>query len=306
MKHGSLFSGGGGFDLAAEKMGWENVFHCEKDAFCQTILKHYWPHAETFTDIKEFNSGKFKGAIDIITGGFPCQPFSAAGKRQGTADDHYLWPDMLRVIKTIRPRWVVCENVYGLINWNGGLVFDTVQSDLEAQGYEIAAFVLPAAGVNAPHQRYRVWVVGHLSQHTTKRKAKADPDTNGIRRDKLGLCGKTAAKGKPGNSRDFDILCPAQSSQIIADPGCQRLQYKTGIGKLARGRPVVKNTGDRWQDWPTQSPLCGGNDGLPDRLDNITFPKWCAQSIKLFGNAIVPDVAVQLFRSIERYEQLHR
>lgn len=117
MRHGSLFSGGGGFDLAAEKMGWKNIFHCEKDMFCQTILQHYWPDAATYEDIGDFDATPYKGRIDIITGGFPCQPFSAAGKRAGTADDRYLWPAMYRVIREVKPRWVVCENVYGLLNW---------------------------------------------------------------------------------------------------------------------------------------------------------------------------------------------
>ncbi|GAA4468920.1 hypothetical protein GCM10023093_27470 [Nemorincola caseinilytica] len=117
MKHGSLFSGGGGFDLAAEMVGWTNIFHCEKDQFCQRVLKYYWPNAATHTDIKEFNGETYAGQIDVLTGGFPCQPFSTAGKRRGTKDDRYLWPEMLRVIGKIKPRWVIGENVYGIVNW---------------------------------------------------------------------------------------------------------------------------------------------------------------------------------------------
>jgi len=117
MTHGSLFSGIGGFDLAAEWMGWENKFHCEWNEFGQKVLHHYWPNAEQFTDIKKSNFTKYANRIDILTGGFPCQPYSSAGKRLGKEDDRHLWPEMLRAIKEIQPRWIVGENVYGLVNW---------------------------------------------------------------------------------------------------------------------------------------------------------------------------------------------
>lgn len=339
MKHGSLFSGGGGFDLAAERMGWENVFHCEKDTFCQTILKHYWPKAETFTDIKEFNAEKYKGKIDIITGGFPCQPFSAAGKRKGTSDDRYLWPAMYHIIRTVKPRWVVCENVYGLVNWNEGMVFDKVQSDLEAEGYEVAAYVLPAAGVNAPHQRYRVWIIGFNKAHPATREKEVDTHSDCFRRKFAVISGKAEKKRAIGNSQHTNCLCTTQLDQTCANADCngcdrmygkdekqpgetgkyaqrhpeslgehasitvgQRSQCKAQNRKLARGRPIFKGTGHCWRKWPTQFPLCGGDDGLPSRLDNITFPKWRAGSVKMFGNAIVPGVAMQLFRTIEEYE----
>jgi DNA (cytosine-5)-methyltransferase 1 len=159
MKHGSLFSGIGGFDLAAEWMGWENVFHCEWNEFGQKVLKHYWPNAESFDDITKTDFTKYHGTIDIISGGFPCQPYSNAGKRQGKEDERHLWPHMLRAIREIKPKYVVGENVFGLLNWNGGMVFDEVHSDLEFEGYEVQAVVIPAAAVNAPHGRDRIWFV---------------------------------------------------------------------------------------------------------------------------------------------------
>jgi DNA (cytosine-5)-methyltransferase 1 len=159
MRHGSLFSGGGGFDIAAEWMGWENVFHCEVNPFAKKILKYWWPAAISYDDITKTDFSIHRGTIDILTGGFPCQPFSNAGQQKGTADPRYLWPEMLRVIREIRPRWIVGENVYGLVNWSGGLVFDTIKFDLEDEGYEIIPVVLPAAGVNAPHNRARIWFI---------------------------------------------------------------------------------------------------------------------------------------------------
>ena len=161
MKHGSLFSGIGGFDLAAHWMGWENVFHCEIEPFPRKILKHYFPNSICYEDIKQTDFTIHRGKIDIITGGFPCQPYSAAGLRKGKEDERHLWPEMLRVIREIQPRWVVGENVLGLINWSEGLVFEEVQLDLEAEGYEIQPYILPAAAKNAPHRRDRVWFVAN-------------------------------------------------------------------------------------------------------------------------------------------------
>ncbi len=159
MTHGSLFSGIGGFDLAAEWMGWENVFHCEWNEFGKKVLNYYWPKAISYHDITKTDFTIHRGTIDILTGGFPCQPYSSAGKRKGKEDERHLWPEMLRAIREIQPRWVVGENVLGLVNWSGGLVFHEVQADLEAAGYEVWPYVLPAASVGAPHRRDRVWFV---------------------------------------------------------------------------------------------------------------------------------------------------
>jgi DNA (cytosine-5)-methyltransferase 1 len=163
MTHGSLFSGIGGFDLAAEWMGWENIFHCEWNSFGQKVLKYHFPNAISYEDITKTDFTIHRGRIDILTGGFPCQPYSMAGKRLGKEDERHLWPEMLRAIREIQPRWVVGEHVFGLVNWSGGLVFHEVQADLEAEGYEVQPYVLPACAVNAPHRRDRVWFVAYAS-----------------------------------------------------------------------------------------------------------------------------------------------
>lgn len=150
MTHASLFSGIGGFDLAAEWAGWTNAFNCEIDPFCRTILKYHFPNAKQYEDIRTADFTIWKDRIDVLTGGFPCQPFSLAGKWRGTEDDRYLWPAMLDVIRTVRPRWVVGENVYGIVNWSEGLVFEQVCADLEAAGYEVQPYIIPACGVGAP------------------------------------------------------------------------------------------------------------------------------------------------------------
>jgi DNA-cytosine methyltransferase len=162
MNHASLFSGIGGFDLAAEWMGWTNLFHVERDEFCRDILRHHFPNTQSYEDIKQFNGYPWAGHVDVLTGGFPCQPFSTAGQRQGVSDDRYLWPEMLRVIREARPTWVVAENVRGLTSWSGGMVFDQVITDLEGEGYQVLPTVLPAASVaNCPHKRDRVWIIAY-------------------------------------------------------------------------------------------------------------------------------------------------
>ena len=164
MNHASLFSGIGGFDLAAEWMGWNNVFNCEWEEFPRQVLKHHFPNAIQHGDIKELDATAYAGRIDILTGGFPCQPYSAAGKRKGKDDERHLWPEMLRVVQECAPRYVVGENVFGLVNWNRGMVFEEVCSDLEAEGYAVQSYVLPAASVNAPHRRDRVFFVAADTQ----------------------------------------------------------------------------------------------------------------------------------------------
>lgn len=161
MRHGSLFTGIGGFDLAARWMGWKNVLQCEIDPFCQQVLRHHFPEVTLYEDVRDINGNDWKGRIDLLSGGFPCQPFSGAGRKRGTADDRHLWPEMLRLVREIQPAWVVGENVRGLVSWNDGLVFEGVCADLEEAGYEVQPLCLPACAVGAPHRRERVWFVAH-------------------------------------------------------------------------------------------------------------------------------------------------
>jgi DNA (cytosine-5)-methyltransferase 1 len=159
MKHGSLFSGIGGFDLASEWMGWENVFHCEWMEFPRKVLDYYWPNADSHIDICKTDFKKYANKIDILTGGWPCQPFSHAGKRKGTEDERFLWGEMLRAVQEIKPKFVIGENVFGITNIDGGLVFEQVCLDLETQGYEVQPFIIPACAKNAPHRRDRCWFI---------------------------------------------------------------------------------------------------------------------------------------------------
>jgi DNA (cytosine-5)-methyltransferase 1 len=154
MKVLDLFSGIGGFSLGLERAGMETVAFCEIDPFCQKVLKKHWPDVPIFEDVRELD---YDGPVDLICGGYPCQPFSTAGKRKGEEDDRHLWPAMFNLIKKHRPAWVIGENVAGHINMG----LDNVLSDLGNENYATRAFVLPACSINAPHRRDRVWIVAN-------------------------------------------------------------------------------------------------------------------------------------------------
>ena len=158
-----LFSGIGGFSYAAEKLigGYETVAFCEMDEFCQKVLKKHWPQVPIFDDVRTLDAARL-GRIDIVTGGYPCQPFSQAGRRQGEEDERHLWPEMLRIIKSCQPRYVLAENVAGHVTMG----LDQVLTDLEDQGYTTRAIIVPACAKNAPHRRDRVWIIGQYVGYT--------------------------------------------------------------------------------------------------------------------------------------------
>lgn len=312
MKHGSLFSGIGGFDLAAEWMGWENVFHCEKNKFGQRVLKHYWPNAILYDDITTTDFTIHRGEIDIITGGFPCQPFSTAGKRKGTADDRHLWPEMLRAIREIQPMYVVGENVRGITNWNGGMVFDQVQADLEAEGFEVLPFLLPACAVNAPHRRDRIWFVAHANGNGINSTNRTENDK--FKRESHKQTGKRFRSEVDGFNDEQSTANPNSYGSSLEKTINQRREPVVDNG--AEIRNAISSTGgsrltshteherckEQWdkgtfRSYPTvpsirgrvESEFRGGNDGIPSRVDRI----------KALGNAVVPQVVYQIFKAIE-------
>jgi len=182
MKILDLFSGIGGFSLGLESTGhFETTAFCEIDKFCKLILNKHWKGKKIYDDVKAITKEKFKedgiDFPDIITGGFPCQPFSVAGKQQGTSDSRHLWPEMFRIIKDFSPRWVIGENVKGLTNIQDGMVFETVCSDLEGEDYEVRTFNIPAAGVQAPHRRERLWIVAHAKRFNERESIRGSDET---------------------------------------------------------------------------------------------------------------------------------
>ncbi len=334
MRHGSLFSGIGGFDLASEWMGWENVFHCEWNQFGQKVLKYYWPKAITYNDITKTDFTIHRGTIDIITGGFPCQPYSSAGKRLGKEDERHLWPEMLRAIREIQPTWVVGENVRGLTNWNGGLVFDEVQAELESEGYEVTPFLLPACAVNAPHRRDRIWFVAYSIDNRYSPKQNKISEKDGIQeiRRKEMDTREFNRTSFPSNASDSDSrrlegsIEVRRNGKYVIGKNCTNAQEsdakhsdsirqerrsnktngETTIWDIfSKSNPRI-NKRNSWQNFPTQPPICNGDDGFSNRLDSITFSKWRNESIKAGGNAIVPQVVHQIFKAIEQYNNLNK
>ena len=336
--HLGLFEGIGGFSLAASWMGWETVAWCEWNEFGQKILRHYFPEAEGFGDITKTDFKKYANRIDVLTGGFPCQPYSLAGKRKGKEDERHLWPEMLRAISDVQPTYVVGENVFGLINWNAGLVFDEIQSDLEAEGYEVWPYVLPACGKNAPHRRNRVWFVAYSSNARAKslRQTRENTvfglesvtDPKGVvpralettaERIKQRVLGEDTKTGQGSGIYSTNELTPnatgsggkrerkqrpeqgqprGHNSQNDATNANGRRQPSKEHGEAEPGWTTKASLPNDWKNFPTQSPICGGNDGIPAKLDGITLPKWRNESIKAFGNAIVPQVALEIFIAI--------
>lgn len=201
MTHASLFSGIGGAEIAAAWLGWENLFHCDINEFGCKVLRYWFPESKEYNDIKTTDFTEWRGKVDVLTAGFPCQPFSLAGKRRGADDDRYLWPETIRVIKEVKPTWFVGENVFGIASMVlpgeevdlGGAgdifneshlyrtaqryVIDRICEDIEDAGYSVQPCVIPACAVGAPHRRDRVWFVARREDvgHDA-----ADPDSDGF------------------------------------------------------------------------------------------------------------------------------
>lgn len=332
MKHGSLFSGIGGFDLASEWMGWENVFHCEWMEFPRKVLDYYWPNSDSHIDICKTDFKKYANKIDILTGGFPCQPFSLAGKRKGTEDERYLWGEMLRAIQEIQPKFVIAENVFGITNIDDGMVFEQVCIDLEAEGYEVQPFIIPAASKNAPHRRDRVWFIAYhksngwakcrqrinewkeykqegdsiWSEFTpiSKIKNATDTNSNGLkqRNGKDEINTSQRRQYALGDIESLHIEQPTLEHPLCIGQkrGLYEIESKITIREQFSKRNARSVRATDWENFPTESPICGRNDGLPTKLDGITFSKWRQESIKGYGNAIVPQVAYEIFKQLEK------
>lgn len=280
--HLGLFEGIGGFSLAAKWIGWQTLAWCEWNEFGQKVLSHHFPEAEGFGDITKSDFTKYANRIDILTGGFPCQPYSVAGKRKGKEDERHLWPEMLRAIREIKPTYIVGENVSGLVNWNSGMVFNEVQADLENEGYETIPFILPACAKNAPHKRERVWFVATNSKSRRLERQRELAKTERFEGEIGSVC------FDEGTGSDFS----SNSNSFGQTKRCKQFE-PIKQGQFGR----ISNIND-WSNWPTQPPICSRNDGFPEGLDGITVSKWKTESIKAYGNAIVPQVAFEIFKAV--------
>ena len=257
--HGSLFSGIGGFDLSAEWMGWENAFHCENNPFGQKVLKYYWPKAISYGDITKTDFTIHRGTIDILTGGFPCQPYSLAGKRKGKEDSRHLWPEMLRAIREIKPVWIVGENVPGIINWNRGMVFNEVQTDLEAEGYEVQPVLLPAVCVNSIQKRERIFFIAYNYSARCERDKKSEKRQQRTAFNEFNSC-----FGARDITNDNSTgLSERLQSRIISDAEKKNTYQGSKLTRIY--------TKDYWQEFPITSPFWSRNDGVSYKSHRDTF-----------------------------------
>ena len=382
MNHASLFSGIGGAEVAASMMGWQNLFHCEIQEFPRKVLDYWFPNSESYEDITKTDFTKWHGKVDVLTGGFPCQPFSLAGRRKGADDNRYLWPQMLRAIRQIHPTWVVGENVNGiktmvescqvthmgrtdylfeenhLYREESRFTLDKICADLEAEGYSVQPIVIPACAIGAPHRRDRVWIVahrsdpraetvqqegqdgicsarpsphtqcdghspqGHGNQRARAKKSKEGQDRPQPRSRRHGS-GKTSTytlqhrrhevhqdhqSQFPDGARTNSLGGQRSSPHSKCNRWSQKYNDNGFFEEPQQGECQLGGADSpqsRWRNFPTQSPVCRGNDGIPFDVDSLTisFPKWRQESIKAYGNAWVPQVAYEIFRAIEAEEE---
>lgn len=331
MTHSSLFSGIGGFDLASHWAGIDNIFACEIDEFCRKVLVKRFPNTILFNDIKETNFAQFNGRVDIISGGFPCQPFSVAGKRAGTEDNRYLWGEMLRVVREVTPKWVIAENVRGLATIENGHTFETVCNDLEVSGYSVQPFIIPALSVGAPHKRERLWIIArNLTNSDSRRLERTEKERregeyalrsdSGITPNTTNFLCKGWDGGRSGKNCDNgeQLFCenePSNGNEIWSktnsinesdiantDNGCRNeneIQARREIDNVC-------NTG-KWNEHWTEAiaRIYGMDDGLSrgmDRLNERYKSRQRKSRIKAMGNAIVPQIAYQIFMTIMEIE----
>ena len=261
-----LFSGIGGFSLGLEACGMTTTAFCERDPYCQSILKKHWPKTPVHTDVRKLDGKQYQNSIDVVAGGFPCQPFSVAGKRLGSEDDRHLWPEMLRIIRECRPRWVIGENVSGFVK----MALDDVSSDLEGEGYAVRAFVLPAVAVEARHRRDRCFIIAH-------REDVAYASGEGLQRHgqehQLRGFGEEGQAGWSGDVADTngargEVGISGQESWQEGHAGESHHQGDQQLRRSPRG------------EWPVEPRVGRVANGIPNRVDRI----------KGLGNAVVPQL----------------
>jgi DNA (cytosine-5)-methyltransferase 1 len=283
MKVLDLFSGIGGFSLGLERAGMETVAFCEFDKKAQLVLKKHWPDVPIYDDVRKLNGRQFEGqSIGIICGGFPCQPFSQAGKRRGEEDDRHLWPEYFRIIQEIRPRWVIGENVAGLINMG----LDQVLADLEGENYSCQTVSIPACAINAPHRRDRLWILAQSSSDgldTQEFRELREDNKKASTRESHAA--KTRRHRTLGKNVAYAMQDGLQGSQVSRSDGKDWAQSND---QLATG------CGDA-SGWFLQArPEMGRvSDGVPRRVDRL----------KQLGNAVVPQIVEIIGRAIMKIER---
>lgn len=309
LTHLSLFSGIGGLDLAAEWAGITTIGQCEWAKYPAKILEKHWPNVPRWKDIRTLTGDSFyertgRRTVDIISGGFPCQPFSVAGKQRGKEDDRYLWSEMVRVIKELRPTWIVGENVAGIVR----MALPDILSELEACGYRTRTFLVPACAIGARHRRYRVAIVGY-SEH------------NGLSSAAVARGVGTTGGGEQESER-------SDSNVSDSDNGSRDVRRDRKLSAAEEIERKRCNIGGRAQEheprqWRTAESILGRMaDGFPTGMDGdldflinhywdnepdipriATGISHRVDRLKCLGNAVVPQQFYPIFKAIAEVEK---
>ncbi len=304
-----LFSGIGGFSLGLERAGFETVAFCEIEPYCQAVLKKHWPDVPIYNDVRKLDGKEFRG-VDLVCGGYPCQPFSTAGKQKGSADERHLWPEMFRIIREARPRWVIAENVRGHVR----LGFDEVALQLENDGFTVWPFIIPACAVDAPHRRERLWIVGYSGgstgqRHTgsflaTQEGIGSAGEQNGDLSERFEYAG-TGSGERPMAATESEQNRRLQSSGFQPNVGTssEDVAYSEKQGLESSGNekrhesPLTgleyNGKANRENHWTVEPGICRVVNGFPGRVDRL----------KALGNAVVPQIPEIIGRAIMQYEK---
>lgn len=314
MTHASIFSGIGGAELAAAWMGWTNLFHCEILDFPRQVLDYWFPDSISYGDITTTNFEKWKGKVDVLTGGFPCQPFSVSGSRKGKEDDRYLWTEMLRTVREIQPTWVVAENVNGIrtmvepcsevkVGRSDNIfeesyiyreeykfTIERICEDFEREGYSVQPIIIPACAVGAPHRRDRIWIIAHASNTRIEE----------VWQNRQDGVFSVEATSYTNDCRSRQVYEEVQSKKSDGAK-FNRIGSKRHAAKKVRKR--FRGGCDAFKGFPKSQPtICRGDDGLPFNVEHLTISerRWRKESIKAYGNAWVPQIAFEIFKAIEK------
>jgi len=324
-----LYTGIGGFAYSVKQVWDEPKFlhFVENDRYCIELLKLRYPGVPIHEEVKTFKARKYRGTVDLLTAGFPCQPFSQSGKRKGSADDRYLWPEAFKVIKDARPRWVILENVPGITTLASGVVFDEICFDLENNDYEIAPLIIPASAVNADHRRYRLWIVanlevertGHMAVEWQPEEKDSDSDrsdqNDGNRNGERMETGMGGGMGSiPGIRGDTERKPPEPDSEDGIESNGRGREGNDGrqAGKKYKNGhtrdPRWSESSERWDgDWREVAlELCDVrmDDGLPAEIHGLKLTRagHRKERIKALGNSIVPQVVIPILKTIKEID----
>ena len=320
MRHVDLCSGIGGFSLAFEEVGLsKTIMFCDTEKWCRDILAKHWPNVPITEDVKELANDPRRNVpdCDILTAGYPCQPFSVAGKQRGTEDDRHIWPYIFRIVTSKRPTWCVFENVYGHV----GMGLDEVLHDLESEGYATRTFIVPASGIGARHKRDRLWIVAHTDRQSEPTSSKHEQRLLAHTGRKLWGQGNTEGVPEDTSKRSVSSVhnqsgSKGQSSDVADTDSERRCSWDTkrqDAGNVGEPSRSTRDNTRGVEERQSQPKLGGMADGIPSRLDGfdgwdtepedisrvVTGMTGRANRLKGLGNAIVPQIAMNIALAIK-------